>query len=114
MKLIIQNSRIAATATNAYAGPDFSIEAPADFDMGRMSDYRYDADTGLKMLVAATKTTGPGKRVVVLECYISAEKTVPDTIDQAILEPDLQTIDDDNDKANEGSVAQLRHSHRGG
>ena len=53
-------------------------------------------------------------RVVALECYISAEKTVPDTIDQAILEPDLQTIDDDNDKANEGSVALLRLSHRGG
>ncbi len=33
----------------------------------------YDAETGLKMLVTATKTTGPGKRVVVLECYISAE-----------------------------------------
>ncbi len=31
----------------------------------------YDAETGLKMLVTATKTTGPGKRVVVLECYIS-------------------------------------------
>jgi hypothetical protein len=32
----------------------------------------YDADTGLKMLVTATKTAGPGKRVVVLECYLSA------------------------------------------
>lgn len=41
MKLIIQNTRIAATATDAYNGPDFFIEAPADFDVTRISDYRY-------------------------------------------------------------------------
>lgn len=42
MKLIIQNNRIAATATDAYTGPDFFIEAPADFDMTRMGEYRYE------------------------------------------------------------------------
>lgn len=42
MKLIIQNNRIAATATDAYDGPDFFIEAPADFDATRMSEYRYE------------------------------------------------------------------------
>ena len=42
MKLIIQNNRIAATATDAYDGPDFCIEAPADFDATRMSEYRYE------------------------------------------------------------------------
>ena len=57
MKLIIQNNRIAATATNTYAGPDFFIEAPADFDMGRMADYRYDADTGLLFLAPDTRLT---------------------------------------------------------
>ena len=57
MKLIIQNNRIAATATNAYAGPDFFIEAPADFDMGRMADYRYDADAGLLFLAPDTRLT---------------------------------------------------------
>lgn len=39
MKLIIQNNRIAATATDAYAGPDEFIDAPEDFDPARMQDY---------------------------------------------------------------------------
>ena len=42
MKLIIQNNRIAATVTDAYDGPDVFIEAPADFDATRMSEYRYE------------------------------------------------------------------------
>ena len=42
MKLIIQNSRIAATATNDYTGPDEYIAAPPDFDSTRMSEYRYE------------------------------------------------------------------------
>lgn len=41
MKLIIKNTRIAATATDAYNGPDFFIDAPADFDVTHMADYRY-------------------------------------------------------------------------
>lgn len=39
MKLIIQNNRIAATATDDYTGPDEYISAPADFDIARMGDY---------------------------------------------------------------------------
>ena len=39
MKLIIQNNRIAGTATDAYTGPDFFIDAPADFDVTRLSEY---------------------------------------------------------------------------
>ena len=39
MKLIIQNSRIAATATDDYTGPDEHIAAPEDFDPARMADY---------------------------------------------------------------------------
>ncbi len=39
MKLIIQNSRIAATATDEYTGPDPFITAPEDFDITRMSEY---------------------------------------------------------------------------
>ena len=42
MKLIIQNTRIAATATDAYAGPDEYIDAPADFDVTRLGEYRYE------------------------------------------------------------------------
>lgn len=40
MKLIIQNDRIAATATDDYEGPDPFIMAPADFDLARLGDYR--------------------------------------------------------------------------
>ena len=40
MKLIIQNNRIAATATDDYTGPDEFITAPPDFDVERMGEYR--------------------------------------------------------------------------
>lgn len=43
MKLIIQNARIAATATDDYTGPDEYITAPEDFDPERMADYVYAA-----------------------------------------------------------------------
>lgn len=43
MKLIIQANRIAATATDAYTGPDEYIDAPADFDITRMGEYVYAA-----------------------------------------------------------------------
>ncbi len=42
MKLLIQNSKIAGTATDAYTGPDAFIDAPADFDVLRLSEYTYD------------------------------------------------------------------------
>lgn len=41
MKLIIQNNRIAATATDDYTGPDEYITAPPDFDVERMGEYVY-------------------------------------------------------------------------
>lgn len=41
MKLIIQNSRIAATATDEYDGPDEFIIAQPDFDPERMAEYAY-------------------------------------------------------------------------
>ena len=44
MKLIIQNTRIAATATDDYTGPEQYITAPADFDLARMVDYRFDGE----------------------------------------------------------------------
>ena len=40
MKLIIQNTRIAATATDDYTGPDEYIQAPPDFNAERMGEYR--------------------------------------------------------------------------
>lgn len=55
MKLIIQNNRIAATATDAYAGPDEYIDAPVDFDIARMGEYVYAA--GMLVLAPATRIT---------------------------------------------------------
>ena len=55
MKLIIQSNRIAATATDAYTGPDIFIEAPADFDATRMSEYRYE--DGVLKLQSGTRIT---------------------------------------------------------
>lgn len=40
MKLIIQGDRIAAIATDEYTGPDAFIDAPDDFDIERLSEYR--------------------------------------------------------------------------
>lgn len=42
MKLIIQNTRVIATATDDYDGPEAFMQAPADFDVTRMGDYVYD------------------------------------------------------------------------
>lgn len=39
MKLIIQNSKIAGTATDAYSGPEAYIDAPDGFYADRMGDY---------------------------------------------------------------------------
>lgn len=39
MKLILQNSRIAGTATDEYTGPDEFISAPVDFDFNRLAEY---------------------------------------------------------------------------
>ena len=39
MRLIIQNNRVAATATDEYTGPDPWVQAPVDFDIARMGEY---------------------------------------------------------------------------
>ena len=55
MKLIIQNNRIAATATDEYTGPDEYIDAPADFDVTRLGEYRYE--DGALVLAPDTRVT---------------------------------------------------------
>ena len=55
MKLIIQNNRIAATATDEYTGPDEYIDAPADFDVTRLGEYRYEDE--VLVLAPATRVT---------------------------------------------------------
>lgn len=68
MKLIIQNNRIAATATDAYAGPDEYIDAPVDFDIARMGEYRYQ--DGVLELAPATRIT----RLAFRNRFTQAEK----------------------------------------
>lgn len=55
MKLIIQNTRIAATATDDYDGPEQYITAPADFDIARLGEYRYE--NGVLTLAPDTRIT---------------------------------------------------------
>ena len=68
MKLIIQNNRIAATATDAYTGPDEYIAAPEDFDASRMGEYVYAdgalslaADSRITRLAFRSRFTQPEK-----------------------------------------------------
>ena len=68
MKLIIQANRIAATATDAYTGPDEYIDAPADFDITRMGEYVYAA--GMLVLAPATRIT----RLAFRNRFTQAEK----------------------------------------
>ena len=68
MKLIIQNTRIAATATDDYTGPDEFITAPPDFDVERMGEYVYQD---------GVLTIHPGSRVTRLAFrnrFTSSEK----------------------------------------
>ena len=55
MKLIIQNGRIAGTATDDYSGADACIDAPEGFDVSRMGEYRH-ADGVLTLLVPQAVT----------------------------------------------------------
>ena len=68
MKLIIQNTRIAATATDDYTGPDEHIAAPSDFDRTRMGEYVV-AD-GVLTLTPASRVT----RLAFRNRFTSSEK----------------------------------------
>lgn len=82
MKLIIQSSRIAATATDDYTGPEQYITAPADFDLARTADYRYDGealtlapDTRITRLAFRNRFTQAEK--VMLELAALDDPTAP-------------------------------------
>lgn len=68
MKLIIQQGRVVATATDDYTGPEEFIAAPADFDISRLGDYAY-AD-GALVLRAGTRIT----RLAFRNRFTQAEK----------------------------------------
>ena len=68
MQLIIQQNRIAATATDDYTGPDEHIAAPPDFDASRMGEYVYAdgalslaADSRITRLAFRSRFTQPEK-----------------------------------------------------
>lgn len=82
MKLIIQNTRIIATATDDYDGPEAFMQAPADFDVARMGDYVYDGtslslppDTRLTRLAFRNRFTQSEK--VMLELAGLDDPTAP-------------------------------------
>lgn len=82
MKLIIQDTRVVATATDDYEGPEVFVEAPADFDVARMGDYVYDGtslslppDTRLTRLAFRNRFTQSEK--VMLELAGVDDPTAP-------------------------------------
>lgn len=82
MKLIIQNTRIVATATDDYDGPEAFMQAPADFDVSRMGDYVYDGtslslppDTRITRLAFRNRFAQPEK--VMLELAALDDPAAP-------------------------------------
>lgn len=82
MKLIIQNTRIVATATDDYDGPEAFMQAPADFDVTRMGDYVHDgtslslpSDTRITRLAFRNRFTQAEK--VMLELAALDDPTAP-------------------------------------
>lgn len=82
MKLIIQNTRIVATATDDYDGPEAFMQAPADFDVTRMGDYVHDgtslslpSDTRITRLAFRNRFTQSEK--VMLELAGLDDPTAP-------------------------------------
>ncbi len=92
MKLIIQNSRIAATATDDYTGPDEYITAPPDFDAARMGEYAYadgvlsiHPDTRITKLAFRNRFTGPEKVAIEFACLDDATAPMPQRLQAATL-----------------------------
>lgn len=82
MKLIIQNTRVIATATDDYDGPEAFMQAPEDFDVARMGDYVYDGtnlslppDTRITRLAFRNRFTQAEK--VMLELAALDDPTAP-------------------------------------
>lgn len=92
MKLIIQNTRIAATATDNYTGPDEFITAPADFDAARMGEYVYQdgvltihPDSRLTRLAFRNRFTGPEKVAIEFACLDDPSATMAKRLQSAAL-----------------------------
>ena len=86
MKLIIQNTRIAATATDDYTGPDEFIAAPPDFDVNRMGEYVYvyadgvltiHPDSRITKLAFRNRFTGAEKVAIEFACLDDPAAPMP-------------------------------------
>ena len=92
MKLIIQNSRIAATATDDYTGPDEYITAPPDFDAARMGEYVYQdgvlsvhPDTRITKLAFRNRFTSAEKVAIEFACLDDPAAPMPQRLQSAAL-----------------------------
>ena len=86
MKLIIQNHRITATATDDYAGPDEHITAPEDFDLSRVADYIYDGGALVLPAPPPPTTCTPAQGLIAL--YALKQITEQDILDAIAQIPD--------------------------
>ena len=92
MKLIIQNNRIAATATDEYTGPDEYIDAPADFDVTRLGEYVYadgvlsiHPDSRITKLAFRNRFTSAEKVAIEFACLDSPAAPMPQRLQSAAL-----------------------------
>ena len=92
MKLIIQNNRIAATATDDYTGPDEYIPAPADFDAQRVGEYIYadgvltiHPDTHITKLAFRNRFTSAEKAAIEFACLDDPAASMPQRLQSAAL-----------------------------
>ena len=92
MKLIIQNNRIAATATDDYTGPDEFITAPPDFDATRMGEYVYadgvltiHPDTRITKLAFRNRFTSAEKVAIEFACLDDPASPMPQRLQSAAL-----------------------------
>ena len=92
MKLIIQNNRIAATATDDYTGPDEYITAPPDFDAARMGEYVYQdgvltihPDSRITKLAFRNRFTSTEKVAIEFTCLDDPAAPMPQRLQSAAL-----------------------------
>ena len=91
MKIIIQDGRIAGTATDEYTGPDEYITAPEDFDPARMADYVVaDGQITLPSQVPESVTRAQGKAALITaglwSGVLAFVAEIPDPIERALAE----------------------------
>ena len=99
MKLIIQNNRIAATATDDYTGPDEFITAPDDFDVARMGEYVYadgvltiHPDTRITKLAFRNRFTSTEKVAIEFACLDDPAAPMPRRLQAAALRANQEDL----------------------